>query len=145
MINNIPRTAKPDALTSLLRSDLPALGEIEVSLIESSPAAAGEADSLTLFLNQANRWPRLGHEDELRLGRLIKAGKGADGILNPAAQAAFDELVSCNLRLTYHAAKQMRVPREEMMDLVTAGNFALLAAANEFDADLGHRFSTYAF
>ena len=146
MINNIaPRTAKPDALTSLLRSDLPDLGEIQVSLVEASSVRSGEADSLTLFLNQAAGWPRLGAEEELRLGRTIKAGKSADGSLSPAAQAAFDELVNCNLRLTYHAAKRMRVPREEMMDLVSAGIAALLAAGREFDADLGHRFSTYAF
>lgn len=146
MINHIPpRTAKPDALTSLLRSDLPDLGEIEVSRIAASPDKTGEADSLTLYLNEANRWPRLQAGDELRLGRAIKAGKDAAGNLTPAAQAAFDELVNRNLRLSYHAAKQMRVPREEMMELVSAGNFALLAAARDFDADLGHRFSTYAF
>lgn len=146
MINHIiPRTAKPDALTSLLRSDLPDLGEIQVSLIETSPDRGGEADSLTRFLNQAAGWPRLGHEEELRLGRIIKAGKSADGTLTPPAQAAFDELVNCNLRLTYHAAKRMRVPREEMMELISAGIAALLAAGREFDADLGHRFSTYAY
>jgi RNA polymerase primary sigma factor len=146
MINNItPRTAKPDALTSLLRADLPDLGEIQVSLVEISPARAGETDTLTLYMNQAARWPRLGAEEELRLGRKIKAGKGADGELTPAAQAAFEELVNRNLRLPYHAAQQMRVPREEMMDLIAAGNCALLAAARDFDADLGHRFSTYAF
>lgn len=146
MINNItPRTAKPDALTSLLRSDLPDLGEIRVSVVETSPDHSGEADTLTRYLNQISRWPRLSAEEELRLGRLIKAGKHADGNLTPAGQVAFDELVSRNLRLPYHAAKQMRVPREEMMELVGAGNFALLAAARDFDADLGHRFSTYAF
>lgn len=145
MINNIPRTAKPDALTTLLRSDLPDLGEIQVSLIEAAPDAGSEADSLTRFLNEANRWPRLGAEEELRLGRAIKAGKDDTGNLTPAAQAALVELVSCNLRLTYHAAKQMRVPREELMELISAGNHALHVAAREFDADLGHRFSTYAF
>jgi RNA polymerase primary sigma factor len=146
MINHItPRTAKPDALTSLLRSDLPDLGEIQVSLVETSSDRSGEADSLTLFLNKAASWPRLGAAEELRLGRAIKAGKAADGSLTPAAKAAYDELVGCNLRLSYHAAKRMRVPREEMMDLISAGNAALLAAAGEFDADLGHRFSTYAF
>ena len=145
MINNIPRTAKPDALTTLLRSDLPDLGEIQVSLIEAAPDAGSEADSLTRFLNEANRWPRLGAEEELHLGRAIKAGKDAAGSLTPAAQAALVELVSCNLRLTYHAAKQMRVPREELMELISAGNHALHVAAREFDADLGHRFSTYAF
>jgi RNA polymerase primary sigma factor len=146
MINNIPtRTAKPDALTALLRSDLPALGEIEVHLVESTPARSGEADALTQYMNQAARWPRLGAEEELSLGRRIKAGKQADGQLTPSAQAAFDELVNRNLRLPYHAAQQMRVPREEMLELISAGNAALLDAARDFDADLGHRFSTYAF
>jgi RNA polymerase primary sigma factor len=146
MINNItPRTAKPDALTSLLRSDLPDLGEIQVSLVAPAPDRSVEADSLTQFLNEANRWPRLIAEEELRLGRLIKAGKDEAGNLTPSAQAAFFELVNRNLRLSYHAAKQMRVPREEMMDLISAGNCALLDAARDFDADLGHRFSTYAF
>jgi RNA polymerase primary sigma factor len=145
MINNIPRTAKPDALTSLLRSDLPDLSGFQVRLIEPTPARSDEADSLTRFLNEANRWPRLEAEEELRLGRLIKAGKDSAGDLTPSAQAAFEELVNRNLRLTYHAAKQMRVPREEMMELVSAGNLALLSAARAFDADLGHRFSTYAF
>jgi len=146
MINHIPhRTAKTDALTSLLRSDFPDLGEIEVSLLETAPDRSGEADSLTVYLNQAARWPRLSADEELALGHRIKAGKHADGSLTPAGQAAFDELVSRNLRLTYHAAKLIRVPREEMIELVAAGNFALMEAARAFDADLGHRFSTYAF
>jgi RNA polymerase primary sigma factor len=146
MINHIPhRTAKTDALTSLLRSDFPELGEIEVTLTETAPDRSGEADSLTVYLNQAARWPRLCPEEELALGHRIKAGKQADGSLTPAGQAAFDELVNRNLRLTYHAAKLIRVPREEMLELVAAGNFALLEAARAFDADLGHRFSTYAF
>ena len=146
MINHIPhRTAKNDSLTSLLRSDLPDLGEIEVSRLETAPDRSGEADSLTVYLNQAARWPRLSADEELALGHRIKAGKHADGSLSPAGQAAFDELVSRNLRLTYHAAKLIRVPRDEMIELVAAGNFALMEAARAFDADLGHRFSTYAF
>jgi RNA polymerase primary sigma factor len=146
MINHIPqRTAKTDALTFLLRSDFPDLGEIEVTLTETAPDRSGEADSLTIYLNQAARWPRLSPEEELALGHRIKSGKQADGSLTPAGQAAFDELVNRNLRLTYHAAKLIRVPREEMLELVAAGNFALLEAARAFDADLGHRFSTYAF
>jgi RNA polymerase primary sigma factor len=39
----------------------------------------------------------------------------------------------------------MRVPREEIIELIAAGNVALMEAARAFDADLGHRFSTYAF
>ena len=145
MINHIPQsTAKTDALTSLLRSDLPDLGEIEVTVHETAPARSGEADGLTLYLNQAARWPRLSAEEELALGHRIKAGKNPDGTLTPAGQAAHDELVNRNLRLTYHVAKQINLPREEMMELISAGNVALMESARAFDADLGHRFSTYA-
>lgn len=146
MINNIPpRTATTDALTLLLRSDLPDLGTIEVSAIEVAPAQAGEGDSVTQYMNRATRWPRLTAEDEIRLGLEIKAGKDAAGNLTPAAEAAYHALVNGNLRLPHHAAMQMRVPREELMELISAGNSALLEAARDFDADLGHRFSTYAF
>jgi RNA polymerase primary sigma factor len=146
MINHIPqRTAKTDALTSLLRSDLPVLGEIEVTLHETTPARSGEADGLTLYLNQAARWPRLSAEEELALGHRIKAGKNTDGTLTPAGQAAHDELVNRNLRLTYHVAKEINVSREEMLELISAGNVALMESASAFNADLGHRFSTYAY
>jgi len=146
MINRIPtRPAKTDALTFLLRSDFPDLGEIEVTLRQKAPAWIGEADGLTLYLNQAARWPRLSPDEELALGRRIKAGKLADGGLTPAARAAFDELVHRNLRLSYHAAKDINVSREEILELVAAGNVALMQAAGAFDADLGYRFSTYAY
>jgi len=145
MINHIPpSTAKTDTLTSLLRSDFPDLGEIEVTLQETTPARAGEADSLTHYLNEAARWPRLSAEEELALGHRIKAGQNAAGTLTPAGQAAHDELVKCNLRLTYFVAKKINVSREETFELVAAGNVALMEAARTFDADLGHRFSTYA-
>ena len=145
MINHIPpSTAKTDTLTSLLRSDFPDLGEIEVTLHETTPARSGEADSLTHYLNEAARWPRLSAEEELALGHRIKAGKNAAGTLTPAGQAAHDELVKCNLRLTYFVAKKINVSREETFELVAAGNVALMEAARTFDADLGHRFSTYA-
>lgn len=146
MINRIPtRPAKTDALTSLLRSDFPDLGEFEVTLRETAPARVGEADGLTLYLNQAARWPRLSAEEELVLGQRIKAGKLADGGLTLDGQAAFDELVRRNLRLCYHAAKEINVSREELLELVSAGNVALVQAAGAFDADLGYRFSTYAY
>lgn len=106
---------------------------------------ADAPDDLRRYLDQANQWPRLEGADELRLGRLVKAGKLADGTLTDAGQAAFDHLVNCNLRLCHFAAQQTHAPRGELMDLISAGHVALLAAARDFDADYGHRFSTYAY
>lgn len=53
--------------------------------------------------------------------------------------------MNCNLRLCHFAAQQTHAPRGELMDLISAGHVALLAAARDFDADYGHRFSTYAY
>jgi len=141
MINRIPPTA-----TTVDRNPLPCLLEAGRDLpLEDFGPIAPEADAVTRYLDQAARWPRLEAPDEFRLGHLIKQGRGADGSLSPEAQAAHDMLVNCNLRLTHHAASRLRVPREELMELISAGNVALLEAAANFDADLGHRFSTYAY
>ena len=138
MINRIPRTATTERPTQALS------GDRGLDLDALSPITP-EADALTRYLDQAARWPRLEADEELRLGLLVKSGRGADGSLTPEAQAAHDTLVNCNLRLTHYAATRMRVPREELMELISAGNVALLEAAANFDASLGHRFSTYAY
>ena len=97
MINNItPRTAKPDALTSLLRSDLPDLGEIRVSIVETSPDRSGEADSLTLYLNQIARWARLGADVTVdAVGAVVTVDSA------PLAAMRLQSLV-CNLRRPEH-------------------------------------------
>jgi RNA polymerase primary sigma factor len=141
MINRIPPTATPAALN---RPPLTDEADRDLSHGVFAPLAP-EADALTRYLDQAARWPRLEAADEFRLGHLIKSGRRPDGTLTPEAQAAHDTLVNCNLRLSHHAASKLRVPREELMELISAGNVALLAAAGDFNADLGHRFSTYAY
>ncbi len=155
-INLIPHTPRPHTspLLSSLRSDLPDLGRLSFSRVDAE-AILGQAeidvtvneggDALTRYLDQASRWPRLEAADELQLGREIKAGTDAQGNLNAAAQIAFDRLVCANLRLAYHAASQTHVKRDELMELINAGNLALLTAARQFDAELGNRFSTYAY
>ena len=76
MINNItPRTAKPDALTSLLRSDLPDLGEIQVSVVETSPARLGEAAARVVRL-RARITPRIVPAAELA-ARWHRPSRGA--------------------------------------------------------------------
>ncbi len=117
-------------------------GETETA---TEPARWSELDALGQYMFQASRWTRLEAADELRLGRAIKAGRNADGSLTPEANACFDLLVNSNLRLVYHAAAQLRQQRDEILELMSAGNVGLVEAAREYDADLGFRFSTYAF
>jgi RNA polymerase sigma factor (sigma-70 family) len=154
-INLIPSTSPHDQHPlSQLRNTVPHPSEpLEFSRCdtaisaETAPetTAAESGDPLTRYLDQAGRWPRLEAVDELRLGWEIKLGTDAAGNRDAAAQAAFDLLVCSNLRLAYHAASQTHVRREELMELISAGNQALLEAARNYDAALGNRFSTYAY
>lgn len=141
MINHLPPSATPAAL----HPPVPATAGDRGLVPEVLDLAGPDVDALTRYLDLAARWPRLEATDEVRLGRLIKSGREVDGTLTPAAQAARDQLVNSNLRLSHHATKGLRVSREETMELISAGNVALLAAAQDFDAELGHRFSTYAY
>lgn len=118
------------------------IGETEPA---TEPARWNELDALGQYMFQASRWTRLEAADELRLGHGIKAGRKADGSLTPEANACFDLLVNSNLRLVYHAAAQLRQQRDEILELMSAGNVGLVEAARDYDADLGFRFSTYAF
>ncbi|HCB40330.1 MAG TPA: hypothetical protein DEP79_11575 [Gammaproteobacteria bacterium] len=56
-----------------------------------------------------------------------------------------NQLVECNVRLVYHLAKRHRDKGMEFDDLVQEGILGLLRAAIKFDAQVGVRFSTYAF
>lgn len=147
-----PATPAPELVT-FLRSDLPDLSILPFVRPEDSTESARPTstpssevgDPLTQYLDQATRWPRLEAEEEFRLGRIIKAGRDAEGNLTPEAWAARDQLVSANLRLVYHIAKQFNVGRDETMDLISPGHLGLMQAAHKYDAAFGYRFSTYAY
>jgi RNA polymerase primary sigma factor len=119
-----------------------------------------------MYLAEIGQYPLLWAEDEVRLGRLIKAGQDADAALSeshagqrlePAAveqlmkasqagRRAHDELVLANLRLVVSVAKQRRYAASgvELIDRIQDGNLGLMHAADKFDYTLGYKFSTYA-
>lgn len=150
LINPTP-TATTDALLTPDRtSEILSVGEIHLEStlgLDATPAAENTEtkDSVTQYLDLAARWPRLDAAEELRLGRLVKAGRDADGNLTAEAKVAHDLLVTSNLRLVYHAARQYTATREEAVELTGAGHLALMQAARKYDADKSFRFSTYAY
>jgi RNA polymerase primary sigma factor len=124
------------------------------------------SDVVRDYLRAIAVYPLLTAEDEVRLGRQIHAGLGADKVLRdehrrstlPVAQQsalvgasragrrAHSELVCANLRLVVSIAKHRSFHGSgvEFIDRIQDGNTGLMHAADKFDHAMGFKFSTYA-
>jgi RNA polymerase primary sigma factor len=126
-------------------------------------AASADRDIVGMYLAEIARYPLLWAEDEVRLGRLIKAGQEADFTLaesprslnqalirqlenaSHAGRRAHDELVLSNLRLVVSIAKRRQYANSgvDFIDRIQDGNIGLMHAADKFDYTKGYKFSTY--
>jgi RNA polymerase primary sigma factor len=86
------------------------------------------------YLTRARKHRILSREEEATLSGRIREGD----------EAAWEELVRCNLRLVISIARRYVGQGLELSDLVQEGNLGLMRAARSFDADFGRKFSTYA-
>ena len=174
-------TTKRDLNGHQLASLLEGLSQsgVTVSGLDQGPGELpGIATRMTRRLNAPPMWngrprhipqgnqqiSRLYAEDEERLGRLIRAGQGADATLSgdtrgmspamlaglkqasSAGRSAHDDLVRSNLRFVVSIARLRRYAHSgmDLLDLIQEGNLGLLRAADKFDYSLGYKFSTYA-
>jgi RNA polymerase sigma factor (sigma-70 family) len=113
------------------------------------------------YLDAAGRRALLSKDDEVRLARLIAAGKAAAAALEgtrrmsaahrveleravAAGEAARQEFCEANLRLVVGIAKRYLSSGVALEDLVQEGNLGLLHAIELFDWRKGFKFSTYA-
>ncbi len=87
-----------------------------------------------------------------RIEELSRCGEAAFQRIAIAARpskvrmdSARDALVTANLRLVVHVARQFAGSGLPLLDLIQEGNIGLIRAVDMFDADLGNRLSTYAF
>ncbi len=115
------------------------LGEILPEDVRESEEVAGpEAEraaiSLSEYLREISRAPRLTQEEEQALARRVMAGDAA----------AEQRLVEANLRLVFSIARRYRNRGLPLSDLIAEGNLGLLRAVRKFRPDKGMRLSTYA-
>jgi RNA polymerase primary sigma factor len=89
---------------------------------------------LSLYLSRARQHRILSRREEGALSARISEGD----------EAAWEELVQCNLRLVVSVARGYLGRGLEFTDLIQEGNLGLMRAARSFDADFGTKFSTYA-
>ncbi len=86
------------------------------------------------YLRRAGKHKILSREEEAALCVRIHEGD----------EAAWEELVRCNLRLVIFIARRYVGQGLEFGDLIQDGNLGLMRAARRFDTAFGTRFSTYA-
>jgi RNA polymerase primary sigma factor len=101
------------------------------------PAAAqisGTTDSLTLFMNDAGRFPLLTAAEEVALAKRIERGD----------HAAKERMINSNLRLVVSIAKRYQGSGMALGDLIQEGVIGLNRAVEKFDWRRGFKFSTYA-
>lgn len=92
-------------------------------------------DTLGIYLDQVSRHKRLSRAEEQELG--IRSQRGDE--------LARERLVTANLRLVVHIARQRVRDGVSLMDLIQAGNLGLMDAATRYDpiSHPGTTFSIY--
>lgn len=118
-------------------------------------------DFVGLYLKQIAQFPLLSAEEEVEVAQRIEAGMYADHLLGleryssrrerhdlewvrADGRAAFNQMVTSNLRLVVSIAKKYSRSKVELLDRIQEGNFGLVRAVQKFDYAKGNKFSTYA-
>jgi RNA polymerase primary sigma factor len=91
-------------------------------------------DSIQAYLREIGSIPLLSQEEEIALGKRLKAGD----------EEAKHQLAVANLRLVVSIARRYRGRGLSLMDMVQEGNIGLMRALDRYDVELGYKFSTYA-
>jgi RNA polymerase primary sigma factor len=91
-------------------------------------------EPLARYLAQTGQERLLTHEEEIDLGRRVRAGD----------KKAREKLIEKNLRLVVSVAKKYRGMGLPFGDLIQEGNIGLMKAADKYDPERGWRFATYA-
>ena len=93
-----------------------------------------ETDVLSTYFREVGAYRLLSRDDELALGRRIRAGD----------ESAISELVCANLRFVISIAKRYQNQGVTLSDLINEGNVGLLRAARKYDDAKGVKFISYA-
>ncbi|NLF02458.1 MAG: sigma-70 family RNA polymerase sigma factor [Anaerolineales bacterium] len=118
-------------------------------------------DTIGLYLKEIGRVPLLLAEEEVALAKRMEAGRMAqdrlrqNGVSSSRDRlelqnliedgvAAREHLIRANSRLVISVAKKYIGRGVPFLDLIQEGNIGLIRAANKFNYQLGHKFSTYA-
>ena len=97
--------------------------------------ASGEGSTLTVYLREIGKLPRLTVDEERALGHRIRRDRDDDAVMR---------LVEANLRFVVSFAKRYRGLGVSFLDLIHEGNLGLIEAARRFDPERNVKFISYA-
>jgi RNA polymerase primary sigma factor len=103
-------------------------------VVRAAAPVSGATDSLTLFMNEAGRYPLLTAAEEVALAKRVERGD----------LAAKERMINSNLRLVVSIAKRYQGHGLQLGDLIQEGVIGLNRAVEKFDWRKGFKFSTYA-
>jgi RNA polymerase primary sigma factor len=98
-------------------------------------AGGDDANTLTAYLREIAKLPRVTVDEERALGQRIR---------DDGDEAAVTRLVEANLRFVVSYAKRYRYLGVSFLDLIHQGNLGLIEAAHRFDPSRNVKFITYA-
>jgi RNA polymerase primary sigma factor len=98
-------------------------------------ASGDDASTLSAYLREIAKLPRLTPAEERELGGRIQASKDEEAVAR---------LVESNLRFVVSYAKRYRGLGVSFLDLIHEGNLGLIEAARRFDPSRNVKFITYA-
>jgi RNA polymerase primary sigma factor len=97
--------------------------------------ATSETSTLTVYLREIAKLPRLTVDEERALGRRIRGDRDDEAVRR---------LVEANLRFVVSYAKRYRDFGVSFLDLIHEGNLGLIEAARRFDPGRNVKFISYA-
>jgi len=103
--------------------------------MESNVMTPTSPDGLSRYLTEIRKYPYLDAKTEQEL---------AECWCKHGDPEAVEQLVASHLRLVAKIARDFQGYGMPLSDLISEGSVGLMQAAQKFDPDLGHRFSTYA-
>ena len=95
---------------------------------------AAPVDITSRYLSEIGEHSLLSASEEIELATRIRSG----------CQISRETMISANLRLVVHIARNYINQGLPLLDLVEEGNLGLIHAVDKFDPERGCRFSTYA-
>lgn len=103
-------------------------------LVITNSITRRDSKSIEKYMNEVSRYELLSPEQEVRLFQQFKAGD----------EAAFQQIITANLRFVISVAKQYQNLGLTLEDLINEGNLGLIKAARRFDETKGFKFISYA-
>jgi RNA polymerase primary sigma factor len=101
---------------------------------KNSKETNSEANAFMMYLRDVEKIPLLSKEEEAKTAKLAAQGN----------KAAREKLINSNLRFVISIAKRYQGHGLCFQDLISEGNIGLIKAVDNFDAEMGYRFITYA-